>query len=109
LWYDPQTSGQGFSLEILNDGNRLVGSWFTYGDNGTKRWFIFNGDVSDTASEVVILQTSGGRFLQPDPVTESEWGSGRFTTLDCAHINFEFTSAEVSATIELTRLTGACH
>ena len=109
LWYDPQTSGQGFSLEILNDGNRLVGSWFTYGDNGTKRWFIFNGNVSDTASEVVILQTSGGRFLQPDPVTESEWGSGRFTTLDCAHINFEFTSAEVSATIELTRLTGACH
>ncbi|MDH3902027.1 MAG: beta-lactamase family protein [Xanthomonadales bacterium] len=107
-WYDPQTDGQGVTLEILDDGNRLVGFWYTYDENGEKRWFIFNGEISGDVAEVSILQTSGGRFLQPDPVEESEWGTGRFITVDCNHVNFEIISAEVKTTVELTRITGNC-
>ena len=107
-WYDPQTSGQGVTLEILDDGNRLVGFWYTYDDEGEKRWFIFNGDITGDSSEVSVNQTTGGKFLQTDPVEESEWGAARFVTVDCDHINFEITSAEVNTTVELTRLTGEC-
>ena len=107
-WYDPQTSGQGLTLEVLEGGDRLVGFWYTYDDNGAKRWFIFNGDINDTTAEVSIVKTSGGAFLQPDPVVESEWGTGRFVTVDCNHVNFEITSAEVDTTVELTRITGSC-
>lgn len=108
-WYDPETDGQGLTLEVLDGGNRLIGFWYTYGDNGTKRWFTFSGGISDAVADVSIMQTSGGAFLQSDPVTRSEWGSGRFSTVDCAHINFEITSAEVSTAIALTRLTGVCN
>ena len=107
-WYDPQTDGQGFNLEILNGGNRLIGYWYTYGDNGAKRWFTFDGGINDTTAEVTILQTSGGAFLQSDPVEKNEWGTGRFSTLDCDHINFEITSAEITTAIALTRITGGC-
>ena len=107
-WYDLETSGQGIALEVVEDRNLLIGSWFTYDDNGGKRWFVLNGDINGTTAEVSIIQTSGGVFLQPDPVEESEWGTGRFTTVDCNHVNFEIMSEEVNTTVELTRLTGTC-
>ena len=107
-WYNPQTSGQGLTLEVLDDGNRLIGFWYTYDDNGAKRWFIVNGDINDTAAEVSIMHTSGGAFLQADPVEVSEWGTGRFITVDCDHINFEITSPEINTTVELSRITGQC-
>jgi len=107
-WYDPEIDGQGLNLEILNGGNRLIGYWYTYGDSNTKRWFILNGDISGDTADVIIQQTNGGAFLQPDPVETSEWGSGRITTSDCDHISFEVTSVETTTTLALTRITGNC-
>ena len=107
-WYNPQTSGQGLTLEVSEDGSRLIGFWYTYDVNGAKRWFVLNGDINGTTADVSIIQTSGGVFLQPDPVVESEWGTGRFTTVDCDNINFEIISDEVNTSVELTRITGVC-
>jgi len=107
-WYDPVTDGQGFNLEIINDGQRLIAYWYTYGEGDTKRWFTMSGPITADEANVTITQTSGGVFLQGDPVQRSEWGTGHFSTVDCNHINFAVFSDEVTTVIPLSRLTGDC-
>ena len=107
-WYDPLTDGQGFSMEVLSGSDTVVAYWYTYTSTGEKRWFVLQGAVDDGVGEVTIYQTSGGIFMQGDPVVRTVWGSGRFTAVDCQHMNFDFESAELSATIPLTRITGEC-
>ena len=106
-WYDPETDGQGFNLEILENG-AVVSFWYTYTADGRQRWFQIQGEVINGEAEVTIYETSGGVFLQSDLVSLHEWGSGRFSAVDCDHITFEIESDEISTTIPLTRLTGVC-
>jgi CubicO group peptidase (beta-lactamase class C family) len=108
-WYNPETDGQGLTLEIREDGVNLVGFWYTYGDGYTKRWFLMLGTIEGSEAEVSIIETSGGVFLQGDPIVESEWGTGRFITVDCRHVTFEIESPEVITSIPLSRLTGSCN
>jgi len=107
-WYNPETDGQGLNLEILDNGNRLIGSWFTFDEAGGKRWFTFDGSIEGSVGTVSIIQTTGGIFLQPDPVTNSEWGTARFSTVDCRNLTFEIVSEEITTMIPLRRLTGNC-
>lgn len=107
-WYDPETDGQGFSMEIIETSGAVVAYWYTYTPAGEKRWFLLQGSVLDGIGEVTIYQADGGVFMQPDTVELTVWGSGRFRPVDCGHVNFEFESSEASATIPLTRITGEC-
>lgn len=109
-WYNPLTDRQGFSMEVLEEYNVVVAYWYTYDYDGNQRWFLAQGEVVDGIGEVVIYQTSGGVFLQIDPVEAIEWGSGRFRPADCNHMRFEFESESeaVSDYVPLTRLTGNC-
>ncbi|NNK31571.1 MAG: serine hydrolase [Xanthomonadales bacterium] len=112
-WYNPETDRQGFSMEVLDEFGVVVSYWYTYTDSGSgeQRWFLLQGDVVDGVGEVVIYETSGGVFLQSDPVELIVWGSGRFTPVDCNHVTLEFESdlEPVSGTVPLTRLTGNCY
>ena len=107
-WYNPDTNGQGFSLQVLEEQSRVVGYWYTYTDSGDKRWFTMSGELLDGTGEVTIREASGGIFLQDYPVTMHYWGSATLRPTDCNHIDFEVESEEVTTTIPLTRLTGAC-
>jgi hypothetical protein len=108
-WYDPATDGQGLTLEVREDGSTVIGFWYTYDDQGNQRWFVLQGLAAGDEAEVTIYRTSGGVFLQSDPVLLEEWGSGRFLTSDCDHVTLEFESDEASGSILLTRLSGACY
>ena len=35
-WYEPATSGQGFSFEVVPESNQLVACWFTYPVSGIR-------------------------------------------------------------------------
>ena len=107
-WYDPDTDGQGLTLEVLDEGQRLIGFWYTYGQDGGRRWFTFDGEIEGSEAEVTILETSGGVFLQGDPVERAEWGRGRFSVVDCNNLQFDIDAEEVLATVPLFRLTGSC-
>ncbi|MBT8047050.1 MAG: serine hydrolase [Xanthomonadales bacterium] len=107
-WYDPASDGQGFSMEVRAGSETVVAYWYTYTADGEKRWFVLQGEVIDGVGEVTIYQTSGGVFLQGDPVVRTVWGTGSFSAVDCRHMEFAFESAELSASIPLTRITGEC-
>ena len=108
-WYDPATDGQGLTLEVREDGSTVVGFWYTYDDQGNQRWFVLQGMAAGDEAEVTIYRTSGGVFLQGDPVLLEEWGSGRFITTDCNHVSLDFDSEEGSGVVSLTRLSGSCY
>jgi CubicO group peptidase (beta-lactamase class C family) len=107
-WYDPAYDGQGLTLQILDDGRRLLGFWYTYGADGSKRWFMFDGVIDGSEAETPIYETEGGVFLQPDPVNVREWGRAHFVVIDCDHIQMKIDAAEIVTEIPLTRLSGSC-
>lgn len=109
-WYDPEMDGQGVTLEILNDGQRLVGWWYTFDSAGGKRWFTFDGAIEGSVADVTIIETTGGVFLQPDMnlVSNNDWGTARFSVVDCNNMTLEIDTEEVVTSVALTRLTGGC-
>ncbi|MCP4048434.1 MAG: serine hydrolase [Gammaproteobacteria bacterium] len=109
-WYDPVNDGQGFQLDILDDGNTVTAYWYNYEADGSgeQRWFLLLGQLVNGVAEMTIFTTSGGVFLQSDPYYLEEWGKGRFSAADCNNIELEIESDEVGTTIPLTRLTGVC-
>ena len=108
-WFDPFTNGQGFNLEVIAATGQVVAYWYTYSDEGEKRWYLLQGEVVDGIGEVTVYETEGGRFLQDDPVALNEWGWGRFMPQDCNHMNVEIGSETLNVTIPLTRLSGVCY
>ena len=61
-WFDPEHAGEGFILEILDDGVAVI-YWFTYDEAGAQRWFTGVGEIR--GNEVVfedLLVTTGGQF-----------------------------------------------
>jgi CubicO group peptidase (beta-lactamase class C family) len=107
-WYNPETNGQGINLEILDDSKRLVGYWYTFGASGERRWFTFDGDIEGSSANVAIIETTGGAFLQADPVSQTDWGTASFSVIDCDNMTFEINSEETVASVPLKRLTGSC-
>lgn len=82
-WYDPDRSGEGWVIEVLDDQKALV-YWFTYppaGAPGRQTWLVGVGRIEDRALTVELLDPSAGRpFNQrSEPVVLREWGTVRFT------------------------------
>ena len=84
-WFDPERSGQGFSLQWLDRDAALL-TWYTYDDQGNQRWMIGQGQREGDQIVFEALQTSrGGRFgpdFDPDAVELLPWGEV-IMTLDC--------------------------
>lgn len=110
-WYNPENDGQGFQLDVLDDGKTVVAYWYNYEADGSgeQRWFLLLGQLVNGVAEVTIHTTSGGVFLQNNPYYLEDWGTGRFSAVDCNHIELEIESDEVNTTIPLTRLSGICY
>lgn len=94
-WYDPQQSGHGLLLEVL-DGNRILAWWFTFNPEGTgQAWFGNVGTIDGDTATVSALQTEGGRWIpnfDPSNVTQPTWGTLTFHFTDCSHGEVDFAS-----------------
>jgi glucose/arabinose dehydrogenase len=81
-WFDPDTAGQGFFINVFPDRELLFLSWFTYdterpadavavlGEPG-HRWFTAIGPVDATGASLEVSVTEGGRFDATSPEPES--------------------------------------
>ncbi|MGJ8663940.1 MAG: serine hydrolase domain-containing protein [Marinicella sp.] len=82
-WYWPENSGQGINFEILDDGSKIAGFWYTYEQSGgQQRWFSFQGDVVDDSATFNIYATSGGGFVESGTPELTLWGQGSITIYD---------------------------
>lgn len=79
-WYDPEASGEGLAVEVLENGQGQV-YWFTYegDDTGNQSWVLGTGEFEDDTLQVdEVLKPSGGYFgaeLDPDSIEVTDWGS----------------------------------
>ena len=77
-WYNPDTSGEGFMVEVNEDG-RVVVYWFTFQPNRGQAWMIGSGEFSN--GQVIIddmIQPVGTRFgiaFDSTAIEHIDWGS----------------------------------
>ena len=86
-WFDAEHSGEGYIVEVLQDNHAVV-YWFTYAEDGSQRWLLGLGDVSNNSITVEqLMDTHGGRFganFNPADVVFENAGSLTLSFLDCA-------------------------
>jgi hypothetical protein len=79
-WYNPEASGEGLAVEVLENGQGQV-YWFTYdGDgSGNQAWVLGTGEFDGNTLHVEeVLKPSGGQFgdaLDPGQIEANDWGS----------------------------------
>lgn len=109
-WFNPQTSGQGILLEVLEDRGQVFAAWFTFAQSLGKvgsaghRWLTALGDYSESTATLEITLTTGGLFNDPAPVVHSPTGSLVLSFSDCNHGLMRYQiNAGPSGEIELQR------
>lgn len=107
-WFDPQTPGQGLSIEVLADGSQIALGWFTWRADapGQHDWLSALGPVDGDSASFALHRSAGGRFAQPDPVTSIVVGSAtlRFDDCDSARLEWQRDDLGRSGSIALRRL-----
>lgn len=79
-WYDPKRSGEGFLVEVLEDGSGLV-YWFTYqpDDSLQQAWMVGTGQFEGQTLYIdEMVQPIGGAWgtsFDPSAIVEKPWGS----------------------------------
>jgi YVTN family beta-propeller protein len=118
-WYDPATSGQGFSFDINPATSILSAAWYTYAPSAqgitgvaSQRWYSLQTNLfsngSTSISGVPIIATSGGIFHDPTTATNAKVGTAniQFTSCSAMTLTYNFTSGlnqGLSGTLNLQR------
>lgn len=93
-WFNPETSGQGVMIDVIEVGPRnvLFGSWYTYSVDGQQKlWFVLQGESTGTANQVVdIYTTENGRFNLPPVVESRRVGSAVIELRSPGELRIEF-------------------
>jgi len=107
-WYDPAHNGEGFVLEMLEDGRAVV-YWFSYDEAGAQRWFIGVGEtVGATAVFSELLAGSGAVFGQDfdsGDVVLSHVGDLTISWSSCSQAIAQYTVDGLAGSQSLNRLT----
>ena len=123
-WYNTDTSGQGFMLEILPDSNQAFFAWFTYDAQDPveglpntigatdQRWLTGLGEINMQEKSITfdVNVTSGGLFDNPKDVTVSAPSSiGSLTiTFDNCHtatVDYNFLNPVLSNSFKISRIS----
>ena len=119
-WFNPQTSGQGFFLDIYEKRNQMFAGWYTFdlsrpvdgtaqlGEPG-HRWLTAFGSFAGAVGDLSVFLAEGGAFDSVSPPINSPQtnvGSITFQFDDCITGSAEYalTTPQVSGTIPLQPL-----
>ena len=108
-WSDPAHNGEGFLLEILDNGIAVV-YWFTYDESGRQRWLVGVGTVSGSRVEIAdLLEPIGtvfGEDFDPADVTRPRVGQASFEFSGCDAARVDYQVGEITGSQNVVRLTG---
>jgi hypothetical protein len=111
LWYNPDQSGHGLNIEVLDD-NRILAFWYVYNDVGNQIWLLGTGTYEGNTASLEVFITESGVFppnFVAQDVVNTSWGSFQFEFNDCNTGMFNWTPVDgngfTAGSLELTRLT----
>jgi len=119
-WYNPDTSGQGFFINVFPGRKELFLAWFTYDterpDGGAMadigepghRWFTAFGGYDNNEASLALEVTTGGVFNDAPPSPQSTIGGSidvEFIDCENAIVDFNITSANLVGEIPIRRIT----
>lgn len=87
-WFNPATPGQGLFIDVDSSRGYMFLGWFTFTGAGSEapnqqRWFTAQGDYSGNTATLVLSETRGGRFDDPQAVTTTPVGEITLAFVDC--------------------------
>jgi uncharacterized repeat protein (TIGR01451 family) len=116
-WYNSETIGQGYFLEVYPDRNLVFFSMFTYDTSMPEydsaqlgyeghRWLTAQGSFNGDTAELDVYLTSGGLFDESTPIVNTPEGHISLKFQDCGNgtIDFNLSAADVSGSISIKRI-----
>jgi len=87
-WFNPDTSGQGQFIDVVPEDQFMFISWFTFTDAASdnpneQQWYTAQGNYSGDTAVLVLWETLGGKFDDPQEVTNTRIGEVTLTFSDC--------------------------
>lgn len=110
-WYNPESDGQGFFINVWEDIQTVFIGWFTYGTgaaDGSHYWVTAQGPYSANAAELDITLSSGGAFDSPQPAPQQTPDGSmtvEFTSCLEGTVSYDIPSIGRQGTIPIRRLT----
>jgi len=95
-WFNPATSGQGQFIDVEPDEQFMFVSWFTYthasAENpNEQRWLTAQGNYSGNTAVLALFETLGGKFDDPQAVTNTRIGEATLSFSDCDQGQMSYT------------------
>jgi uncharacterized membrane protein len=121
-WYNPVTSGQGFSIHVWEQIQEVFLAWFTYdtgrpgSDVGAElgepghRWLTAQGSYADDRAVLDITLTEGGVFDAALPAPERQAIGTitlEFSSCIAGTVSYDIPSIGRQGTIEIQRISSA--
>lgn len=107
-WFDASHNGEGFIIEVLEDGRAVI-YWFTYQEDGSQRWMVGTGEIEDNIIRTdALMDTRGGQFgagFNPDDVVLKNVGSLSISFLNCSSALVNYNVDGNGANQNTSRLT----
>lgn len=113
-WFDPSRNGEGWILQILEDGRASL-VWYTFAADGEadqQAWLIASNGVVDgqRIRFEQVFRVGGGKFgsaFEPSAISYSAWGTLEFTVQDCdrAEVSYQGPAQFGSGQRQISRLT----
>ena len=87
-WYNPATSGQGQLIEVVPRDQYVFLAWFTFTGAASnnpyeQHWYTAQGNYSGDTAELILHETLGGRFDDPQQPTTNPVGTVTLSFSDC--------------------------
>jgi len=109
-WFNPVTSGQGQVIDVVPEDQFMFISWFTFTDAASddpfeQHWFTAQGNYSGNKANLVLYETLGGKFDDPQAVTTTRAGEVTLSFSDCEHgqMSYRFDSSGTQGAFPLLR------
>ena len=104
-WFNPLTSGQGQLLDIETGSQFMFTAWFTFTHKDSsnpleQHWYTAQGTFAGNKAELLLYETLGGRFDDPQPAVTNPVGEISISFTDCS-------GGFMTYTIETRDLTGS--
>jgi hypothetical protein len=106
-WFEEATPGQGFLIDAQPGDDFVFVSWFTYGDDTAsgQRWLTAQGPLEGATADIIVYETVGGSFDDPDPSETNAVGTMTIDFTDCSNalLSYSITDEALAGIIDIQR------